>query len=195
VGLTIETETWQPGKVMTNKINTDHTFPDSTNYWAPLEDNNKEKQDKEINIIKQANTEQNPKPNKWKQRIERRQEKQSQQSQHSIIIDSGATSHFMSKDLNLPRTGLSQIEVFLPDNSKLQSSRKTQLPFQQLAPKPREADIIPGLTKSLLSINKMSENGYTTVSLSGNKGVTIHKEGTLTIMTSEPPVLQGCKAN
>jgi hypothetical protein len=84
---------WQPGKVMTNTINTDHTYPVATNYWAPLEDNNKEKQDKEINIIKQVNTEQNPKTNIWKQRMERRQEKQSQKSQHRIITNSGATSH------------------------------------------------------------------------------------------------------
>jgi hypothetical protein len=66
----------------------------------------------------------------------------------------------MSKDLKLPRTGPSQNEVFLPDNSKLQSSSNPQLPFKQLTPKAREVDILPGLTKSLLSINKMSENEY-----------------------------------
>jgi hypothetical protein len=173
---------WQPGKVMTNKISNNHTYPKAMNYWAPLEDNNKEKQDKEINIIKQVNTEQNPKTNKWKQRMERRQEKQSQKSQHRTIIDSGATSHFISKDLNLPRTGPSQIQVFLPDDSKLQSSSKTQLPIEQPTLKAREANILPGLTKSLMSVNKMSESGYTTVFLPGNQGVTIHKEGTLTIV-------------
>ncbi len=52
---------WQPGKVMTNKINTNHTYLDATNYWAPLEDNNNKKQGKEINIIKQVDTEQNQK--------------------------------------------------------------------------------------------------------------------------------------
>jgi hypothetical protein len=51
---------------MTNKISNNHTYPEVTNYWAPLDDNNKEKQDKAINIIKQVNTEQNPKMNKWK---------------------------------------------------------------------------------------------------------------------------------
>ncbi len=39
----------------------------------------------------------------------------------------------------------------------------------------------------------MAENGYTTIFQPGNEGVTIHKKGTLTIMTSEPPMLQGCK--
>ncbi len=180
---------------MTNKINTDHTYPDATKYWAPIEDNNKEKQGKEINIIKQVNTEQNSKMNKWKQIMERRQEKRSQNTQNRIIIDLGATSHFISKDLNLPRTGPSQIEVFIPDDLKLQSSSNTQLPFKQLTPKVREANILPGLTKSVMSVIKCSENGYTTVFLPGSQGVTIHKEGTLTITTSRPPVLQRCKAN
>jgi hypothetical protein len=35
VGSAIETEVWQPGKVL-NK-NTNHTYPDVMNYWAPLE--------------------------------------------------------------------------------------------------------------------------------------------------------------
>jgi hypothetical protein len=42
----------------------------------------------------------------------------------------------------------------------------------------------------------MSEEGYTTVFHLGNEGVTIHKQGTITISTSEPPVLQGwCNSN
>jgi hypothetical protein len=98
----------------------------------------------------------------------------------------------MTEDLNLPKTGPSQIKVYLPEDTTLQSSRsKTQLPFKQLDPKAREADILPGLKKSLLSVNKMSENGCTTIFLPDNKSLTIHKKGTLTITTSKPPVLQG----
>jgi hypothetical protein len=41
----------------------------------------------------------------------------------------------------------------------------------------------------------MSENGYTTIFLPYDEGVTIHKKGTLTITTSKPPVLQGYKTN
>jgi hypothetical protein len=41
----------------------------------------------------------------------------------------------------------------------------------------------------------MSEEGYTTVFHPGNEGVTIHEQGTITISTSEPLVLQGCKSN
>ncbi len=35
MGSAIETETWQPGKVL-DKIKANHTYPDVTNYWAPL---------------------------------------------------------------------------------------------------------------------------------------------------------------
>jgi hypothetical protein len=44
-------------------------------------------------------------------------------------------------------------------------------------------------------VNKISEEDYTTVFHLGNEGVTIHKKGIITITTSEPPVLQGCKSN
>jgi hypothetical protein len=40
----------------------------------------------------------------------------------------------------------------------------------------------------------MSEEGYTTIFHPGNKVVTIHDKGTITITTSKPPVLQGCKS-
>jgi hypothetical protein len=39
----------------------------------------------------------------------------------------------------------------------------------------------------------MTEEGYTTIFHPEKEGVTIHKEGTVTISTSKPPVLQGCK--
>ena len=72
---------------------------------------------------------QRPTSNKWKQRVERRHKKRSQQKQHNIIFNSGATSHFMNEELNLQETGPSQITVYLPDNSTLQATSRTQLPF------------------------------------------------------------------
>jgi len=44
-----------------------------------------------------------------------------------------------------------------------------------------------------MSVNKPSEEGYTTIFHPENEGVTVHERGTLTIATSSPPVLQGCK--
>jgi hypothetical protein len=71
--------------------------------------------------------------------------------------------HFVTEEMNLPRTGTSDITVYLPDNSTLKATRTTQLPFQQLSTKARKANILPGLTKSLISMNKMAESGYTTI--------------------------------
>jgi hypothetical protein len=56
---------WQPGKVLMNKINTNHTYSAIMNYWAPLEDDSKEKQVEEIKMIQQTNLEKKPKSNKW----------------------------------------------------------------------------------------------------------------------------------
>ena len=44
-----------------------------------------------------------------------------------------------------------------------------------------------------MSVNKLSEEGYTTIFHPENEGVTVHERGTLTITTSNPLVLQGCK--
>ena len=70
-----------------------------------------------------------------------------------------------------------------------------KLPFKALTNTAREADVLPGQKRSLLSVNRMSEEGYTTIFHPGEEGVTIHKEGTLTITTSAPPVLTGTKSN
>ncbi len=41
----------------------------------------------------------------------------------------------------------------------------------------------------------MAEEGYTTIFHPGEEGVAIYKEGTVTIATSEKPVLEGYKNN
>jgi hypothetical protein len=76
-----------------------------------------------------------------------------------LVIDSGATSNFVPEEMNLPKKGKSNKKVFLPDNTKLQASYKTKLPFEQLFNKAREADILPGPKTPLVSINKMQKKG------------------------------------
>jgi len=44
-----------------------------------------------------------------------------------------------------------------------------------------------------MSVNKLAEEGYMTIFHPENEGVIIHEKGTLTITTSNPPMLQGCK--
>jgi hypothetical protein len=180
--------------VVSNKLNTTNTYPAVTNYWTPIYENDDEPMttEEEINMTIINHT---PKPttNKWTRRIARRQERRNQKEEERIIIDSGATSHYVTEELNLPRTGPSELRMYLPDDSSLRANGTTQLPFEQLSANRRKANILPGLTKSLISVNKMAENGYTTIFRPGDEGVTFHKEGTLTIEMSKPPVLQGCK--
>ncbi len=122
------------------------------NYWTLLnDDNDKNEEDEEKNNTLDSKTAiTKPKSNKWMRRLARRQE-------HKLTIDFGAISNFVCKELDLPEYGVSNKEVFLPDNSKLKTSHKTKLPFKQLSDAAREAHILPGLKQSLLSVNKMSE--------------------------------------
>jgi hypothetical protein len=155
------------------------------NYWAPL--NNKEDDEPEqINTVETDQSIASTNGNKWTRQNERRKAAK-------LVIDSGATSNFVPEEMNLPKKGKSNKEVYLPDNTKLHVTYRTELPLKQLSQKAREVDILPGLKTPLLSVNKMAEEGYTTIFHPGEKGVTIHKHGTVTITTTEAPVLQGCK--
>jgi hypothetical protein len=173
--------------VISNKINTTHTYLATTNYWAPLHEAEENNNIKETNTIKAVQPIANTKSNKWTRQVERQQTMK-------LVIILGATSNFIPEEMNLPKKGKTNKEVFLPDNTTLQASYKTELPFEQLPSKAREADILPGLKTPLVSINKMAKEGYTTVFHPGEKGVTIHKPGTISITMTEPPILQGCKS-
>jgi hypothetical protein len=111
---------------------------------------------------------------------------------NKVIIDSGATSNFATEDMNLPIKRKSHKEVYFPDKTKLQLSYKTEIAFKQLTRRAREADVL-GLKMPLMSVNKMAEEGYTTIFHPGEEGVTVHKQGILTIAMTKPPILQGRK--
>ncbi len=51
----------------------------------------------------------------------------------------------------------------------MQTTNKTLLLFKQLTSKAREADIIPHLQQSLMSVHRMLEEGYTTIFHPGNE--------------------------
>jgi hypothetical protein len=129
-----------------------------------MKEEDNEQPEEEINLSNTKATQQ-IKTNKWTQRVEARRAKRIKKQ---MIINSAVTSNFISNKLDLPKTGASNITVYLPDNSTLQTSDKTMLPFEQLSKEAREAHILPGLKKSLLSVNKMAENGYTTIFHEGN---------------------------
>ena len=50
----------------------------------------------------------------------------------TMIVDSGATSHFVSNKINLPNMGKANEEVYLPDGSTLTTMTKTLLPFERM---------------------------------------------------------------
>ena len=142
-------------------------------------------------MIQPAQMKTDDKTNKWTRRMTGRKQRR---QERRITIDSGATSHFATDKMDLPNMGPSDKLVYLPDDTTLQASAKTMLPFPQLSNKAREADILPGLKRNLASVSKFSDKGLTTVFHPGEGGVTVHKPGTIRIITNEPPVLQGCKS-
>jgi hypothetical protein len=75
----------------------------------------------------------------------------------------------------------------------MQTANKTSLPFEQITSKARGAEVILHLQQSLMSVHKMSEEGYTTIFHPCNKVVTIHEQETLNITMNKPPVFQGHK--
>jgi hypothetical protein len=112
-----------------------------------------------------------------------------------MIIDSRATSHFITEEMNLPKGQKSNKQVYLPDDTTLKTSTRTKLPFTNLSEAAREADILPGLKRSLMSVNKMSQEGYTTIFHPGEQGVTIHEKGTFKIITTKKTVIHGHNIN
>ena len=125
MGSSIETETWQPG-VINDKIKENHSYQVATNYWTPLhndnDDDDESKEAKnEINAIASTTVTTKQKENKWTRRVAQIQNQQ-------IILDSGATSDFISDNMNLPKGDKSFKEVYLPDDSKQNASTKTKQP-------------------------------------------------------------------
>jgi hypothetical protein len=65
MGSQIEAEMWQPGKVILNKIESNHTYLAATNYWTPLQSNDNETDDetREANDIHKTPTNETPTSN------------------------------------------------------------------------------------------------------------------------------------
>jgi len=59
-----------------DKIKTNHTYPEVTNYWTPLEITNEEEDDEEINYTtqKEPDIQEQKQGNKWTRRLEIRRE-------------------------------------------------------------------------------------------------------------------------
>ena len=118
------------------------------NYWAPLHNKGEESEEPEqIYILKAKQPIVKLNSNKWTRRIERRRAMK-------LVIDSGAMSNFVPEEMDMPKKGKSNKEVYLPDNTKLQATYRTELPLEQLSQKARETDILPGLKTPLVASTK-----------------------------------------
>jgi hypothetical protein len=109
-----------------------------------------------------------------------------------MVLDSGATSHFVQGADNLPATGSLRMSVTLPNGESIKATHTVDLPFEQLSLGARHAHVLPHLTMhSLVSVPKLADAGYTTVFHPGNLGVTIHSRRSISIQQLCNPVLQG----
>ena len=162
-----------------DKLSKDRTHMNTLNYWAPLatileEENEGEEKTtpKQVSLLTYQPT--------------------TTKAKESMVVDSGATSHFATEEIDLPRTGeLSTKQVRLPDGNIIEGSHKAVLPHPTLPTEAKQVDVLPDLQKSLFSIGKVADEGYTTVFHPRKEGVTIHREGTITITMTEAPDLQG----
>jgi hypothetical protein len=79
MGSAIETENWQPGKVL-NKTTTSHTYPTVNNYWTPLQTNknkDEEEHEEQNHMINSTQMKINDKEsNKWTRRLAKQKEQQ-----------------------------------------------------------------------------------------------------------------------
>ncbi len=119
------------------------------NYWAPLQEE-EEEEPEQINIIETKQSIANTNGNKWTRQIKRRWAMK-------LVINSRAMSNFVPEEMNLPKKGKLNKEMYLSDNTKLHATYQTELPLEQQSQKAREADILPGLKTPLVSINKMAK--------------------------------------
>ncbi len=110
----------------------------------------------------------------------------------TMVLDLGATSHFVRPDENLPVTGVSNKVVALANGSTNNAMHTTDLPFDALTNDARKAHVLPGLwSNSLVSIGKLADAGYTTIFHPAGRGVTVHQKKSVHIRLLHKPVLQG----
>ena len=154
------------------KVDKGYTYSANANYWAPLSNYDDDDDDDSNEEIKKG-------------------EKTS-----TMILDSGATSHFVNPKENLPITGKAHKTVALPDGSTISATHTAELPFSKLTNDARKAYVLPGLQpNSLVSVGKLADAEYTTIFHPARKGVTVNQKGSIQIKLLHKPVLQGGRDN
>ena len=98
------------------------THPEIKNYWTPLYEEEDEADDEEEHQHKMNVKETTKKKNKPRNRLGGRQRSaRTKQATLKLVIDSGATSHFLGEEENLPKIGGTSTTIYLPDDSTLKA--------------------------------------------------------------------------
>ena len=163
-----------------SKLRKVNTYTDPSNYWAPLSEDDDD----------ERGSSNEPTAHKIRALLNRLFGGKGE----SIVLDSGASSHFVRQEFNLPRIGPSSKIVKLPNGTVVKTSHMAKLPFKTLTDKAREAHVLPDLkANSLISVPKLADEGYTTIFLAGQKGVVVYKANDIAFTSTGAPVLQGCR--
>ncbi len=109
-----------------------------------------------------------------------------------MVLDWGATSHFVCPNKNLPVTGISNKVVALASGSKFNAAHTTDLPFDALTNHAWKAHVLPGLRpNTLISIGKLADAGCITIFHPAGRGVMVYQKKSVHIQLLRKPVLQG----
>eukprot|EP00984_Skeletonema_dohrnii_P010071 scaffold3903_cov156-Skeletonema_dohrnii-CCMP3373.AAC.2 len=110
----------------------------------------------------------------------------------SGIIDSGATNHFGTEDGGFVSTGVPSKKIIgTASGQPMTATVEAVLPMTQLRPEARQADIVPQLKNSLVSISRLADSNYVTIFRPGGKGVEVYDENDVKVTITGEAVLKG----
>ena len=108
------------------------------------------------------------------------------------ILDSGASGHFGPENGGLEPTGETSDKVVgLADGAPVRATGKAKLPMKNLRETARDGDIIPGLKNTLVSVSKLSDDGYVTIFQPGGQGVEVYDQRDVRIVVTGEAALRG----
>jgi hypothetical protein len=160
-----------------NKLATFDTFHAGANYWALLftDDDNKIEKFKTQNTCSNTSETKQLRQQLIHQFIQSKFMKQKDKTTNrTIIVNLGATSHFVQAADDLPYRGKSQKTVHLADGYTIKTSHTATLLFTTISDAAREAHVLSRLKgNSLLSVPTLATKGYTTIIHARNLGVDV----------------------
>ena len=115
----------------------------------------------------------------------------------SVIYDSGADGHYITKDdrkqaqLPIQRKSIKRVNMANGETCKAQFT--TQLPFKALSMSARAADTFKEFPHSLMSVGKTANKN--TISIFTKSGVAVHKEHNVLIQMKGKSILIGVQDN